>query len=70
MPVFHEFRDLIPVATPRGPGVALLLRCYGIESHDMWTVVMDADGSVWTFQNPDIRVQFNPTLGRVPKEKI
>jgi hypothetical protein len=35
----------------------------------MWTVVMDADGSVWTFQNPDIRVQFNPTLGRVPKEK-
>ena len=32
----------------------------------MWVVFLDADGSCWTFENFDIRLQFNPSLGRKP----
>lgn len=34
----------------------------------MWVVALEADGSVWTFENPDIRFEFNPTIGRVKRD--
>ncbi len=59
----------IPVWTEKGKGIAWLVVDYGAEHHIMWTVAMDDTGEVWTFANPEIRAQWNLTLGRVLKER-
>jgi hypothetical protein len=58
----------IPVWTEKGTGQAWLVVDYGAEHHLMWTVAMDYSGEVWTFSNPEIRAQWNVTLGRTLKE--
>lgn len=53
----------IPVSTPRGDGLAIFLRDYGIEHDDYWTVVL-SNGEFWTFNNREIRADKNYTIGR------
>lgn len=57
----------LPLFTPRGKGLAHLVIDYGIEAHLCWIVALQEDGSIWAFQNPDVRMEFNPTIGRVAK---
>jgi hypothetical protein len=57
----------IPLDTPKGPGIALLMIDYGQEFNLMWIVVIDATGEIWTFQNPQVRAQKNITMGRLVK---
>ena len=54
----------LPLTTPAGEGYAHFLIDNGIESHIQWVVFMDDTGECWTFENPDIRMQSNITLGR------
>lgn len=54
----------IPVTTPKGNGYALVITDYSQEHHFLWVCGLDEDGSVWTFENPDIRLRDNPTMGR------
>ena len=54
----------IPVETPRGKGLAHLVIDYGVEYHILWVVFIDETRECWTFQNPEIRIQANPTMGR------
>jgi hypothetical protein len=54
----------IPMMTPRGSGYALFVVDYSQEHHLMWVVALDEGGEIWMFENPDIRVQSNFTLGR------
>ena len=54
----------IPLNTPRGSGYAHVLIDPGIEHHLQWVVFIDSTGECWTFQNPDVRIQENVTLGR------
>jgi hypothetical protein len=56
----------IPMMTPKGPGYALFVVDYSQEHHLMWVVALDDGGEVWMFENPQIRVQSNFTLGRRP----
>lgn len=57
----------LPLVTPRGKGMAVLVNDPGTENHLEWTVLLD-NGEVWTFQNPDVRAQENQTAGRpIPK---
>lgn len=53
----------IPLMTPRGDGMAIIFRDMGIECHDLWTVIQ-SDGGIWTWENPQVRAQSNVTLGR------
>jgi len=53
----------LPLVTPRGKGIAVLVQDHGPE-HDLeWTVLQDS-GEVWTWRNPDVRAQENVTAGR------
>ena len=56
----------LPVYIPDSgmTGQALLVIDPGTEHHLLWTVAMDHDGSLWTLSNPEVRVQFNFTMGR------
>jgi hypothetical protein len=53
----------IPVETPRGKGFAHFLIDYGSEHHLLWTVFLNDSGECWTFKNPEIRLESNPTMG-------
>lgn len=33
----------------------------------MWVCFLDDSGECWTFENPQVRIQWNITLGRVSK---
>lgn len=40
---------------------------YGIEHHLLWLCADDKTGEVWAVPNPDVRLQWNPSMGRVPR---
>ena len=56
----------IPMMTPKGSGYALFVVDYSQEHHLMWVVALDDGGEIWMFENPDVRVQSNFTLGQRP----
>ena len=56
----------IPMMTPKGAGYALFVVDYSQEHHLMWVVALDDGGEIWMFENPEVRVQSNFTLGRRP----
>lgn len=60
-----QLNPCIPVVTPRGKGWAMVLIDYSQEHDLLWVVTQDSTGEVWTYQNKDIRVQKNITLGRL-----
>ena len=53
----------VPLDTPKGPGFAHVLIDYGQEHHLLWVVFLNESGACWTFKNPDVRLQANPTMG-------
>ena len=54
----------LPLHTPKGKGLAHFVIDYGIEHHLQWVVALADEEICWTFENPDIRFEFNPTVGR------
>lgn len=60
----------LPMVTPKGPGVAHFVIDYGLETHLMWVVFMDADGACWTVPNPEVRMSFNWTMGRRKPDEL
>jgi hypothetical protein len=57
----------IPLVTPKGEGYAHFVINNGQEHHLKWVVFIDNTGECWTFENPDVRLSHNPTMGR-PKQ--
>ena len=54
----------IPLETPKGKGYAHFMIDYSQE-HDLnWVVFIDETGECWTFNNRDVRLQTNLTMGR------
>jgi hypothetical protein len=54
----------IPLETPKGKGYAHFILDYGIEYNLMWVCFLDDTGECWTFENPEIKIQKNITIGR------
>lgn len=54
----------LPVTTPKGKAVAHFLIDYGIEYNILWVCFQNDTGECWTWDNKDIRVQKNITIGR------
>jgi hypothetical protein len=54
----------LPVVTPKGSGYAVLVVDYSQEHHLMWVVALDEGGQLWMFENPQVRLAANFTLGR------
>ena len=54
----------VPLSTPKGDGWAHFVIDYGPEFDLIWVVFMDADGACWSVPNPEVRMQFNWSIGR------
>lgn len=54
----------IPVETPKGKGLALVLIDYGAEHNLIWVCAIDETRECWAYKNPEIKFQSNPTMGR------
>jgi hypothetical protein len=54
----------IPVLTPKGKAWAHVLIDYSQEHHLVWVCFQDDTGECWSWQNRDVRLQSNPTMGR------
>lgn len=59
-----QLSPALPLDTPKGKGYCHFLIDYGIEEHLMFVVFLDETGECWTFENPQIRIQNNITIGR------
>lgn len=55
------------MVTPRGKGYAIAVIDYSMEHHLQWVVAQDS-GEIWTWQNPDVRMQGNVTMNRISPE--
>ncbi len=54
----------IPVETPKGLGVAVVLIDYGPDYDLLWVTFADATGECWTWPNREIRGVKNVTTRR------
>lgn len=54
----------IPMYTPKGEGLALLVIDYGIDYDLMWVVGLKENNQIWTYSNKDVRLLENETIGR------
>lgn len=55
----------VPLETPAGKGMAILVHDEGQEHDLLWTVIVDETRELWTFRNRDVKAQENITFGRV-----
>lgn len=54
----------LPLITPKGKGWAYFLIDRSQEHNLEWVVFLDKTGECWTFQNTEIKIQPNYTMGR------
>ena len=57
----------IPLSTPKGEGLAVMVIDYGVDFDLWWTVIISKGehaGEIWTYANPEVRGVENVTLGR------
>ncbi len=59
----------LPLHTAKGAGWAHFVIDYGPEYDLVWVVFMDNDGACWSVPNPEVKMQFNWTLGRRKPER-
>lgn len=65
-----QLNPSIPLDTPKGPGLAILVNDLSCEHHLLWTVVIDSTGEIWTFENPKVRGTKNVTFNRTTNSEI
>ena len=54
----------LPFWTPKGFAHAYVMLDYGPDHDLLWTCFIVATGECWTYQNKDIRMVDNETMGR------
>ena len=55
----------LPLDTPKGKAMAHFLIDYGVEHHLCWVCFQNETGECWTWSNKDVRLEVNPTMGRL-----
>jgi hypothetical protein len=55
----------IPVETPHGEGMAIMVLDYGLQWNTMWVVVLRSDRSIKHYDSNDIKLSKNFTIGYV-----
>jgi hypothetical protein len=67
MQTMMQLSPPIPMKTPRGEGMAVMVIDYGPDFDLWWTVIISKGehaGEIWTYANPEVRGVTNITLGR------
>ncbi len=54
----------LPLDTPKGKALCHFMIDYGPEHHLLWVCFQDETGECWTWPNPLIRAQSNPSMER------
>lgn len=62
-----EISQIIHMQTPNGRGIAKFLIDPGCEADLQWVVFQDT-GEIWCWQNRDVRLLPNITMGRKPND--
>ena len=65
-----QLNPTLPLETPRGKGFAHFVIDYSQEHDLLWVVFLDDSGECWTFQNSEIRIQKNLSIGRTQTSVI
>ncbi len=67
MQTLLQLNPPIPMKTPRGEGMAVMVIDYGPDFDLWWTVILtkgEHAGEIWTYSNPEVRGVENISLGR------
>jgi len=67
MQTMLQLNPPIPLKTPKGEGLAVMVIDYGPDHDLLWTVIIgkgEHAGEIWTYPNPQVRGVDNITLGR------
>jgi len=59
-----QLNPTLPIETPKGKAMAVMVIDYGPEHHLLWVCFQNETGECWTWPNPQIRAETNPTFGR------
>jgi hypothetical protein len=62
MTSIHEIKQVLPVNTPHGKGLALFIIDYGIQANTIWVVSLFENGEVKHYDSNDIRIERNWTI--------
>jgi hypothetical protein len=62
-----QLNPCLPLITPKGKAWAHLVIDYGQEHDLLWVCFQDDTGECWTWNNRDVRIQDNTTMGRKKK---
>ena len=71
MQTMLQLNPPIPLSTPKGEGIAVMVIDYGIDHDLWWTVIISRGehaGEIWTYANPEVRGVENITLGEAPMQ--
>lgn len=60
-----QLNPMIPMSTPKGNGYAIAMIDYSQEHNISWVIAIDSTGEIWTYSNPEVRMQKNITMGRI-----
>jgi hypothetical protein len=63
MSVVTQLNPPLYLETPKGCGWCHLVIDYSQDHHLMWVVFIDATRECWTFENTDIKIAHNPSMG-------
>ena len=58
-----QLEPTVPLDTPKGRADAHFLIDYGSQQHLLWVCFIRETGECWTYQNPLVRLEANPTEG-------
>lgn len=62
-----QLNPIIPMVSPKGKCYAHFLIDLGPDMDIQWVCFQDETGECWAWQNREIRIQKNITLGRIYK---
>ena len=69
--MFTQLDPPIPLhVLGKGDGYALGVIDYGQEHNLLWVTAIDATGEIWCAPNPEVRMQANWSMGRVPDSAL
>jgi hypothetical protein len=68
--MIQQLNPPLPLVTPRGKADAHFVIDYGPEAHLIWVCFIRDTGECWSYQNRDVRIEPNPTLGRFKTSEI
>jgi hypothetical protein len=60
-----QLNPSIPLDTPKGQGLAILVTWLNEEHNLLWTVIQDETGEIWTWENPKVRGTKNIQMNRI-----